>query len=970
MGQQYLPPDNENQLVALGRVLQTLREEENAEVLIETTLDYLKTELKYPLIWIGLYDRMEHRLFGKGGITPVGEKKFLKQRFNLNPGDLLEQVVIEQRPLSVPDLRGEMRAGEWRKAAVELGIQGSLVFPLRFKDRCFGVALLGSLQWGISPSPTEKAQLSLLLGGLAAALHRIEEEWQRATTKRPDQALFQLLEELVKFPTLTQRLDTVVRMAQQFVVPTRTNLYWYSPERRYFWQRVGKRQSISRLGDSRTTASGLTVAEANDFYQALAAGQLVAIGAGRSMLKAESTERLLGRMRARSLLAAPIQIKGELLGFLAVEDQDARIWEEEESNYLRACAQMLGILAGSEKVEATLQDSQIDIHFTTEIAQLIARSYDIQLTLKQCAPLLCKRLDAELFLVLKENNQGDFTTIFQQQPPKRRPLTTTFAALSHDDWRWLFNSTEAVMVEDLEENRRLFTWRQTLNQLGVRSLLLCQISNRDNSDIHGQPVLENSLLVIGHQNPRTWNPRSQELTSIVAQQINLLLTVNQLQENEQLSLLAHQTLQTGLSILTQNQHDPILLEQAWVEHLANVLGCSLVTLLSWTTDSELATVATAVFNDPSFSLSKDLTIPIARDSLIQEALSSSGFLYRKVTELSADTRKWLNSSSIGQILVIALHIDGAPATGILLLADREEREWPQHLLPPLEILTTQFAWFRLYGYYLNTQSQDSETWQILNWYKHRCLEILHQSCLESINALMDVKAITTTGPNSGELNQSLLPDVTEIKSKPASSGNQPLLQMRRQQLLQQLEGTLAFLGPVLKDEQWQLTVKLVALPLVNLLKRSLRRIEPLSKKRQIVLKVHNPGNHNIYADQLKLECILFELLATSCLQVKPGSVVNLWCSSISQDSGSDNSSTNASNSLLELLIAETRFIDDNLQAIEPSYLQLPNATNLTICQQLLRSWGGNLQFYQVPDFNRKALEEPPYSIRLFLPLAK
>jgi hypothetical protein len=45
MGQQNLQPDNEDRLVALGRVLQTLREEENADVLIETTLDYLQASL-------------------------------------------------------------------------------------------------------------------------------------------------------------------------------------------------------------------------------------------------------------------------------------------------------------------------------------------------------------------------------------------------------------------------------------------------------------------------------------------------------------------------------------------------------------------------------------------------------------------------------------------------------------------------------------------------------------------------------------------------------------------------------------------------------------------------------------------------------------------------------------------------------------------------------------------------------------
>ena len=170
MGQPVPNPYDDRQTVALERVLQTLREEENAEVLIETTLNYLQTEYDYRLIWIGLYDRLDHRLFGKGGVIPTGDMSFLKQRFNLNPGDILEQVVIQQRPVGVPDLQQEPRAGEWQRVAQSCGVQGTLLFPIRCKDRCFGVVLLGSQTWGISPRQGEKAAFSIVFGGLAAAL--------------------------------------------------------------------------------------------------------------------------------------------------------------------------------------------------------------------------------------------------------------------------------------------------------------------------------------------------------------------------------------------------------------------------------------------------------------------------------------------------------------------------------------------------------------------------------------------------------------------------------------------------------------------------------------------------------------------------------------------------------------------------------------------------------------------------------
>ena len=958
MGQQHLQPDNENQLVALGRTLQTLREEENAEVLIETTLDYLAKEFDYRLIWIGLYDRLDHRLVGKGGITPTGDTTFLKQRFNLYSGDLLEQVVIEQRPVGVPDLQQELRAGEWRRAAQEFGIQGTIVFPLRYKDRCFGVALLGSDQWGVSPRPAEKAQLSLVLGGLASALYQIEADWQRTATKRPDQHLFQVLDELLELPALTLRLEAVVRMTQEFVAPTRTNLYWYSPERRYFWHRMGNRQSLARLAESRTTTAGLKVAEANDFYQALAAGQMVAIGAGRSLLKPESTERILARMRTRSLLAAPIQANGELLGFLAVEDSEPRIWEQGETSYVRATAQLVALVQGNEELEATLEQAQKDTHFTAEIAQAIARSHDTPTALKECADLLCDRLDAERFLVLQENALGEFTLVFGTQPPNRRSLTTPLAPLSAED-RQLFKGSDAIALEDLDLEWRLTPWRKVLIQLSVRSALLISLGL---SDLSSQPLkIDNSnpggqtegllLLLIGHSTPRTWNHTQRDLISIAVQQMSLLFTVDQLQENARLSLLAHQTLQAGLSTLQEAPLDLPLFDRTWVQYLATLLECPLAVLLSWTPENASATVVATAVADPRFALPPNLAIPVASDTLIQEVLATHGFLCRPLASFDASTPKWLSRPGIGQVLGIALHTGVRPTTGILLFADHAERQWHQHLLPPLETLTQQFTTLRHYRHRLSLQAQDSKNLQMLNWYKHRCLEVLHQSVVQSLRTLLALEP-GTSPPNMTELNQDITGDLGEISPTPTPVGGQPLRHLRRQYLLHQLEQTLALLTPVLKKEQWQLRANLHSVPLSNLLKRSLRCVEPLYHQRQLMLKVHNLGNQSIYGDPLKLECILFELLITACFHALPGSWINLWC---------DPTPLESSPALLELLITECGLLEDCIKALKTSPLA-PPTLNLKICRDILSTWGGELQFYP--------LEGDRFSSRLLLPLPK
>ncbi|MDY7024047.1 MAG: ATP-binding protein, partial [Cyanobacteriota bacterium] len=95
---------NRLQAMTLSQVLQTLREEDNIDVLLQTSLSYLQAKFNYRLIWIGLYDRLDHQLVGKGGITPDGERSFLHQRFSLTPGELLEQMVVQLQPIAIANL--------------------------------------------------------------------------------------------------------------------------------------------------------------------------------------------------------------------------------------------------------------------------------------------------------------------------------------------------------------------------------------------------------------------------------------------------------------------------------------------------------------------------------------------------------------------------------------------------------------------------------------------------------------------------------------------------------------------------------------------------------------------------------------------------------------------------------------------------------------------------------------------------
>ena len=967
MGQPPPNPHDDRQLIALERVLQTLREEENPEVLIETTLNYLQAEYDYRLIWIGLYDRLDHRLFGKGGVIPTGDMSFLKQRFNLNPGDILEQVVIQQRPVGVPDLQQETRAGEWQRVAQSCEVQGTLLFPIRCKDRCFGVVLLGSQLWGVSPRQGEKAAFSLVFGGLAAALYQIENDWQRSSTKRADQPLFNLLEQLLQLPTLTARLEAIVGMTQSFINPTRTNIYWYSPEKRYFWHRVGNRQMARGLETRHVNAAGITVSEATDFYQNLAQGNMVAIGATRSPLKAESTGKLLSRLKARSLLAAPILATDDLLGFLAVEDSQPRIWEEAERNYVRGIAQLVALVSVNEDLEATLEQSQQDIAFSQKIAQIILNSPNSVDALKQSTNLLNKRLRTDYVLVLQEEPGGALKLIHQSHPPDYHPLTVALERLNPRDREMIFQKDREVLaIEDLPESNHVQNWLPSLSSLGIRSLIIAAINTPGTGE-------EPSLLIFAQSNPRTWNSLERGLVSIVAGQLRMLSNFFAGQEQVAKATLISQTLEDGLQVLWSLPKNPRKFTAKWLEYLAMVSTCPSVSLWQWSSGDttkpnlELGLFKlTELFVAPGLDLPKHLAIPAA-DPLIQLILGEPGFVYLTTADLSVSMRKVFQGAGLEQLLFIALPTEKitkkssstpeASSHIVFLFADQQNI--PAYLWqamghnPVLMTLLQHFVITRHYQQKQFLDSQERSQLQTLNWYKHSSLSLLHQSMIARIASLLQV-------------------DSTAI---PGEGGQ--LQQMRTTQILRQLETILATLNPVLTQELWELKTELTAVPLGSIIKRSLRTLESLCQQRQVGLVVLNNLLGGVYADRWKLECIIFEILLTCIFHGASGNRLTIATNIVNNSkaivpSPEVQKKETSSGQFLELIIAEkqqrSEAIEDasapiinsqqNNQNNSSIFKQSPPTLHWKICQQIVRSWGGDLQFVQLP--------EGPFLTRLLL----
>lgn len=953
MGQPQKLIAAEQQILSLGLVLQKLREEDNVDVLIETTISYIKEQLDYSLIWIALYDRLNHILIGKGGITPGSDTNFLQQRLVLSPGDLLEQVVISQSPLGIADLRTETRSEGWRELAQKFNIQGTIILPIRYKDRCIGLVLLGSGRWGYLLSGEAKARLIMVLGELGAVLYQIEINLQHKQTKRCDEPLFQLLENLRSVSNLEQKLEAVVHATHKFVLPTRTNIYWFEHSRRYFWLRVSNQllNVVSAKTDQQGVA-GITMQDLSEFYYALSSNQIVTIGESRSSLKSNFTSKLLQRLRVRSLLAAPIIWQKDLVGFLAVESKEARIWTEADTNFVKGAAGLISLVTPSEDMESTIKKIQQDAQLTGQIAQAIYSNDDLESVLYNCAARVLERFTAMRFLLLQyDTDQNRYQIFYQTQPHNKRLLKFALDTLTELDCQLLQNAKEAVGIENLESDLRFFNWRSPLLANGMRSLLISNCT---------QGHIPEALLVIATEINRCWTTAEKELLQVVSQQMGVIFRQWQLYQETSQQQKILRSFQQCLHIMEEAQtakERPLQqLELAALEQIASVLNCPLVILLSWTPGQNVAEIIPGVIANSRFAIVADTPISLQTEALIQWALSMDGLLTLKVDDLPPDTKKWLNGPSIGQILVMALRTAGDyESTGVVLMADHLERQWSEQSLSATETLVCQLAWSRRWLQITQILHSTTEELQQLNWYKHRRLEDMQRTVALLLSQMHDL------GIPANELTQ-----------------------MRYEDLLRQLDNTTASMTAVLKLEQWQLHTNQETMPISSLLKRSLERVENLVKQKKLWVGVHGLGQQvqdeelglnslllpkvqtlgypnsslAIAGDLQKIELVLYELLVAACHRSTGVGRIDIWCRRLDQVAATTGVGAYRQ-TLLEVSITDNGIIEPQLLAdlhqntlkdvLAPSTLDEPPGLHLLICQNLMQQLGGELHFYQLPD---------------------
>jgi GAF domain-containing protein len=913
MGWQKEISSYEKQITTLGRTLQALREETTVDGLVRAALAYLQTEFGYELVWLSLYDPIGHRLQGKGGVSPSHDASFLKQRVHLAPGDLLEQVVIQQQPLGVPDLRQETRIGEWAALAQKFNIQGTSIYPICSRDRCFGVVLLGSQRWGTSAKSEEKTCLSVVLLEMAAMLHQLDREEKQRQTKRPAESLLSLSDKLRSLPSLKRRLEAVIDETQRFIDPDRTTLYrttiyWYEPDRRYFWPRAGAGARDQWAIGGKAGSLEIAVEEVSSFYRALCGDQLICVGEASASLRTGLTGRLMQQLQAQSLIAAPILFQGELIGFLAVEGNQSRIWTEMEKIYLRGAAHLMALTAPLEAMEETIQQVKLDQALTAELSHALYSEQDWQATLKKCAEQLYQRLRVERLIVLLWNTDRQrFTLAYQHQQGKRRPIATALAPISSVDWEMLERSSEAIAIENLAEDLKLMAWQSELLAVGVRSLLVCHTAI-------GKPL--EALVLIGHEAPRSWSRVERELVCVISQQLGVLTHQLQLQQKTDRLQNNYQSLQRHLAVI-QQIHRLDQLDRPFIRQMAQVMQVPLASLLTWKPGASEACLVEAVVSKPQFKVAAEATIPLT-EPLLQMALATSEVLTVALEEVDRACRQWLIGPEIGQLLLLPLRTGPEhQPTAIVLLADRSDRKWDEHQLSLFSTLVGQFAWCRRYLVLTETLLAQRTSLQQLNWYKQRRFEEIYRILgigVKRLNELTHQKDV--------------------------------LANLRYPQILSSLGSALSDVTPLLKQEQWQFHTYYETIPLAGLFKRALERVDGLIKQRQLWFQVHNEANLNLGGDIPKIEFILHEILTIACHRSPIGGRLDIWCRQADQK-------------WLELSVTDNGAIDPQLlmdlegqtvrDALFPSKLDQPPGLHLAICKSMMAQLGGELTLQQLED---------------------
>jgi hypothetical protein len=847
--------DYSKRLTDLHRCLNALHKQRSLQEAVNTVVLFLQESFGFDCIWIGQYHREQSLLTGLGGHLKNGDAKVLRRNWTVLPGEWFDQILLTGTLTETPNLQEEKRAGgEWQAIAQKYAIQGAMFLPIRYRHQSYGIVGVGSELWGTYPRPEELTELQLIVSTLGFVISTLTPESPIApsTQKSPATEWF-ALEQILNTPSFEGRIEKALAIAFDAIKPTKASFYRIDPTQYSCFLQISYAERQGKQGYIKPhTRLEISLNEIAPFFQALSRNPILGVADINSVTESQSAPtRLMGLAKVQASLNVAVYQKQQILGFLALEEQVPRIWSDDHKQILKILGQLLSESAILQ--ESPQERSELD-RLLEVLGNPICDSPQWFGTLQQTLNVLCLRSDAQWAAIYDYvPEQQQFIYVAKGQTPRKKTtLPDLLPGLSDLDAALLERSMKPIQINLAAQELKFLNWHPILLDLGSQGILVVKMKTKRGID---------TVLLLATDHPPQWMAPDCDTLHDLAKTLDLAI---QSHRDWQQTTSQHRILQEfvqGFNTL-QRALDWTQRFAAAGETLQKLLRPEALCIVHWIPTQPITSVDYGT-STSSMEISRKIPIDWKNDPLLvqvhRNCASTSQpqelqFFSWTESLIASQADPWIASSRFIEGFALPLRCPMHEETfGIILVFSPQSRRWANFEQEGAALVATFLAELCRAEYVQVTLTHKREKLECLNWYKHRQLEALVQNWQAQTSHL-----------------QAWLP--------PKEANLSSSIRSRKHQPIEVLSQSFQSIEKLLKTEVWQLSTEAEVLPLASLLRRSLLRIDPVVKERQLWTQVHQaPANVVVQAPALQLELILAELLLASCYRTKIGSRVDVWC---------------------------------------------------------------------------------------------
>ncbi len=508
-----LSPQPRSFMAAVSQIGGILQAPGLLEVKLRQTYRMLQESLNCDLIWFGLAQDKGRAIVNKGGSFPKSNPSVLINQRLVQPGDLEDVVLGYKKLIQVPDIQEDLRCRAWWKAAQDWDIHGIVAFPITHQGEVLGIGILGQHRWGLMLGAEEEEGLSLLGGLLGAAV--ASDEGQVRRQEELTTPLLTMADRLRQAYDTETVLQAVVDELYDRLTPTRVVIYWLADPREFEVRAFAQHSSIHYV---LPLGMRIAVKDISGLYQQLCQDRTTSIADVPRDIRGYISKTLIQKLQIQAVLAHPIILQKELLGYLSLEQcGESRIWTDQEQRLVQGMANLVGVTTTQAKLYEIERRRFLEQMLINRIIKDIRNSLDPSQVMASAVDRLGQGLNVDRCILLsyEPNNASGLRILHQFCKPGIPRVGPTLPWPEAEADRETLTSATPVTIEDISADFRFLDWREALGQGSTRSMMLCGLAHQ------GQP---NGILCL-HRCfiPQPWTQEEREIFQAVADQVGIAL---------------------------------------------------------------------------------------------------------------------------------------------------------------------------------------------------------------------------------------------------------------------------------------------------------------------------------------------------------------------------------------------------------------------------------------------------------------